>query len=267
MSAEVISAPLTPVEKWLDGAALSSIYSSSYWNDIEEEKSKEWWIADGSTAAFARLEAYLERSGLMQSYRIAEKFLAGLAERDLLVADLAAGIGWTACLLSKLPNVSSVHAVDISEHRLEQLFPQAIRMFDGVAGKLKRSLGSFYDLRIADASVDVVFIAAAFHHAANPLRLLNEIDRVLNPGGHLILAAENVVSVAAVVRRMIRKLLHERKLCTNFYELFPPDDILGDHYYRVSDYYFFSQLLGYEVLNFVVTRPQTATVILRKSVS
>lgn len=264
MSADAIFPALSPIDKWLDGAALRAIYSSSYWNDIEQEKAKEWWIADGSAAAFARLSGYLEQSGLMQSYRIADGFLAQLPKRDLIVADLATGIGWTACLLSKLPNVSCVHAIDISQHRLEQLFPQAARMFGGVASKLKRSLGSFYELRLADASVDVAFIAAAFHHAANPLRLLSEIDRVLMPGGHLLLAGENVVGAGAIVRNVIKKLLREQKLCTNFYQLFPPDDTTGDHYYRRSDYYFFNQLLGYQVLDFVVTRQQTATIICKK---
>jgi len=260
MSVEV----LAPIEKWLDAAALECIYSSQYWNDLGAEKSKEWWIADGSDAAFARLRTYLEQSGLMDEYRVAERFVADLPGQGLVVADLAAGIGWTSSLLSRLPNVATVHAVDISEHRLELLLPQAIRMFAGDAGKVRRSLGSFYNLGLADESLDVVFLASAFHHAANPLRLLTEIDRVLKPGGHLILSGENVIGLRAIVRRVIGKLLRERKFCGNFYELFPPDDTAGDHYYRVSDYYFFNQMLGYRVVGFSVTRHRTATVISKK---
>jgi len=232
MSADPVADTLAPIEQWLDDTSLSSLYSSQYWNDLDEEKSKEWWIADGSEASFARLRSYLGRSGLMDEYRIAERFVAQRSKRDLIVADLATGIGWTAILFSKLPNVAAVHAVDISRHRLGVLFPQATRMFEGAAIKLKRSLGSFYDLRFGEASLDVVFLSSAFHHAANPLRLLTEIDRVLRPGGHLILMGENVVGRRAIARRVIKKLLLERRLCTNFYELFPPDDNMGDHYYR-----------------------------------
>jgi ubiquinone/menaquinone biosynthesis C-methylase UbiE len=256
---------LAPIERWMDAAALSSIYSSQYWNDLSEEKSKEWWIADGTEAAFARLRGYLEQSGLLEEYRVAERFVARIPGRGLAIADLAAGIGWTSSLLSRLPNVATVHAVEISEHRLELLFPQAIRMFAGEAGKVRRSLGSFYNLGLANESVDVVFLASAFHHAANPLRLLAEADRVLKPGGHLILSGENVLSMRAILRRMLGKWWRERQLCTNFYELFPPDDTTGDHYYRVSDYYLFNQLLGYRVTELNVSRQQTATVISTKT--
>jgi SAM-dependent methyltransferase len=255
---------LPPIERWLDDATLGSIYSSGYWNDLTQEKDKEWWIADGSEAAFARLRSYLERSGLMQDYRIAERFVAEIPKRDLAVADLATGIGWTASLLSGLPNVGSVEAVDISQHRLELLFPQAMRMFGGVASKLRRRLGSFYELGLADASIDVAFLASAFHHAANPLRLLTEIDRILKPGGYLILIGENFIGAWAIIRRMIKKLLLERRFSANFYELFPPDDGMGDHYYRVSDYYFFSQILGYKVRSVSIRRKQTLAIISQK---
>ena len=255
---------LAPIVRWLEPAALDSIYSSRYWNDLNEEKGKEWWIADGSEGAFARLRGYLEDTGLLAEYRVAEQFVAQLPGPKLFMADLAAGIGWTSSLFSRLPNVARVDAVDISEHRLELLFPQAIRMFGGQAAKLGRNLGSFYKLGFADASLDVAFLSSAFHHAANPLRLLTEIDRVLKPAGHLILIGENVISTRAMMRRALGKVLRERKLTANFYELFPPDDTLGDHYYRVSDYYFFNQMLGYQVVSFTVTPHQTATIISTK---
>jgi SAM-dependent methyltransferase len=255
---------LQPIVRWLDDATLGSIYSSAYWNDLAEEKDKEWWIADGSEAAFGRLRSYLEHSGLMHEYRIAEKFVAEIPKPDLVIADLATGIGWTASLFSRLPNVGSVDAVDISQHRLELLFPQAIRMFDGEASKIKRKLGSFYELGFADASIDVVFLASAFHHAANPLRLLTEIDRILKPGGNLILIGENFIGARAIARRVIKKILLEKKFCTNFYELFPPDNGMGDHYYRVSDYHFFNQMLGYKVVSTSICRKQTLVIISRK---
>ena len=259
---------LAPIERWLDARAVASIYSAQYWNDLDEEKTKEWWIADGSEAAFSRLRGYLESAGLMDDYRTAEQFVSSLpapAGGGLAVADLAAGIGWTASLLSKLPNVGTVHAVDISEHRLDLLFPQAIRMFGGEPAKLRRSLGSFYELGFEWGCLDIVFLSSAFHHAANPLRLLTEIDRVLRPGGHLILIGENVIGTVAIARRMLKFLLLERRWCTNFYELFPPENSMGDHYYRVSDYYLFTQLLGYELVKFTIGTHRTATVVARKN--
>jgi SAM-dependent methyltransferase len=260
-----LAAALVPVVAWVDDSGLGSIYSAHSWNDLAEERSKEWWIAGGTEEEYARLRSYLNDTGLMDDYRIAERYIAQLPGASLAVADLAAGIGWTSSLLSRLSNVGSVSAVDISRHRLELLFPQAIHMFEGDAAKLKRHLGSFYELGFARDSMDVVLLSAAFHHASNPLRLLNEVDRVLKPGGHLVLIGENFVGTMAIFRRVIRKLLTERRICTNFYELFPPDDIWGDHYYRVSDYYFLLQMVGYRVVTFSIQRKQTTTIIATKT--
>ena len=256
---------LSPIVQWLDEPSLRSIYSSQYWNDLDGEKSKEWWIADGGPGAFARLQSYLDESGLMEGYRVAERYVAQIPAQGLAVADLAAGIGWTSSLFSRLPNVGSVQAVELSQHRLELLFPQAVRMFAGDPAKLQRNLGSFYEMAFTDESMDVVFISAAFHHASKPLRLLVEIDRVLKPGGKLILIGENFVGGAAIVRRMIKMLLRERKFCSNFYELFPPDEMAGDHYYRVSDYYLFLQMIGYELLEVSVQKKAMAAFIAEKS--
>jgi len=256
---------LSPIVKWLDEKALSSIYSSRYWNDLEAERSKEWWIAEGSDAVFGRLLSHLEKSGLMAGYRIAEQFIARIPQQGLDVADLASGIGWTSSLLSRLPNVGSVHSIEISQHRLELLFPQAVRMFHGEPAKLNRNLGSFYDMSFACTSMDVVFVSSAFHHASNPLRLLMEIDRVLKPGGKLILIGENFIGRTAIVRRIVKKLASERRFCSNFYELFPPDNDSGDHYYRVSDYYLFLQMLGYKIVKFSKQNKQLAAIISEKT--
>jgi ubiquinone/menaquinone biosynthesis C-methylase UbiE len=255
----------SPIEHWLDDAALRSIYSSQYWNDLAAERGKEWWIADGSETAYARLRTHLEESGLMEDYRIGEAYVAGMTSSGLSVADLASGIGWTSSLLSRLPNVGRVHAVEISQHRLELLFPQAVRMFAGDWTKISRNLGSFYQLKLANASLDIVFLSSAFHHAENPLRLLTEVDRVLRPGGRLILIGETHISRWAVARRIAKMLVTRGQLMTNFFKLFPPDDALGDHYYRESDYYLFAQMLGYRVLKYSVQRRSTAVVVLEKS--
>ncbi len=201
----------------------------------------------------------------MEDYEIAQIYVSNMAGSRLAVADLASGIGWTSSLLSKLPNVGKVHAVEISQHRLELLFPQAVRMFGGDWAKITRNLGSFYELRFADSSLDVVFLSSAFHHAEKPLRLLTEIDRVLKPGGRLILIGETHISHWSVARRVAKMLLTQGKLTTNFFELFPPDDELGDHYYRDSDYHFFAQMLGYKVLKYSVQRRNTAVVVLEKA--
>lgn len=241
---------LSGVVNWLDDRELEGLYSSEYWNDITEEKKKEWWIAEGN---YDRCRKYLDNSGLMAQWQVVEDFLNKAAySSGLEVADLATGIGWTSALFSKLPQVTNVHATEISRHRLIKLFPHAVSMFSGDAAKIRRYIGSFYKLGFSNSSMDIVFLAQAFHHADQPLKLLSEIDRVLRPGGYLILIGENYIGSMQIIRRVVSYLVKSRTFTTNFYKLFPPDDQMGDHYYRLSDYYLFGQLIGFNVQHWVM---------------
>ena len=235
---------MRPIDIWLTDEELAGIYSASYWNNIEEEKKKDWWIVDGN---YQRCLDYLDQSGLIHEYREAEKAVMAYPRSSIKMADIAAGIGWVSALLSKLPNVSEVHAVELSQHRLGELFEHSIRMMDGDAMKIHRHLGSFYDLRFDNNSLDIVFLSQAFHHADRPLSLLVECDRVLKAGGCLIMIGEHFISAKQIARRFFRTLIKERRLATTFYELFPPDQSSGDHYYRVSDYKVMFRLMNYKL--------------------
>jgi SAM-dependent methyltransferase len=235
---------MRPIECWLSEAELAAIYSADYWNDIELERKKEWWIEDGH---YDRCRRYLDTSKLMLEYQQAEAFVREVPGTSLRLLDLAAGIGWTSALLSRVDRISEVHAVEISRHRLERLFPHAVSMFAAQAEKIYRYLGSFYDLQLPRHSMDVVFLSQAFHHADRPLQLLTECDRVLKPGGRLLLIGEPCITGAAIVRRFVSTLLRDWRVVGNFYELFPPDSASGDHYYRRSDYYFMFRSMGYSL--------------------
>lgn len=243
---------LAPVEQWIPNDVLAGIYSSDYWNDIEEEKRKEWWIADGD---YTRCMDYLKRSGLLDEWAVVEKYLYELpGTAKLKVADLAAGIGWTSALFSRLDRVSEVHATEISRHRLNELFPHSVNMFNGNPEKIKRYIGSFYTLGFESASMDIVFMSQAFHHADEPLKLLTEIDRVTRRGGAVIFLGENYISMYYQIRSIVKVIIKQGRYCTNFHENFPADDITGDHYYRLEDYYMFFRLLGYKIKHKIVNR-------------
>jgi ubiquinone/menaquinone biosynthesis C-methylase UbiE len=228
---------------------VTQIFSAAYWNDVEEEQKKSFFWVEGG--AYDRCLEYLESTKLLAEYQRAESFIRDLRRGGLVVADLAAGIGWTSALLSKIDQVGTVHSVEISRHRLERLFPHCVEMLDADATKIHRYLGSFYDLRFPAASIDVVFLCHAFHHADNPLKLLDECARVLKSDGRIIVVGEHRIRAAAIARRFLSLLLRERKLITDFREMFPPDPVLGDHYYRHRDYQAFFAALGYGVRHVV----------------
>lgn len=236
---------MKPVTRWLSDQQLAQIYTAEFWNDVATEKTKEWWIGDGD---YTRCMEYLASSGLLREYAQAERFVREFAAgrpSPIVVADLAAGIGWTSANLSKVDEVSEVCAVEISEHRLDGLFEHAVKMMSGDETKIARYLGSFYDLQFDDGSIDLVFLSQAFHHADNPFRLLTECDRVLRPGGRIIITGEHFASMRLILRRFASLLVRQHRLTTNFFELFPPDPVLGDHYYRASDYSFMFGTIGY----------------------
>jgi len=237
---------LREIKYWLTDADLESIYTSKYWNDIEKEKEKEWWIKDGN---YKNCLNYLNSSGLLSEYQDSEKFIQELP-KEIVIADLASGIGWTSALLSKLPNVTEVHAVEISKHRLGILFENAIKMLKGEDQKIHRYLGSFYNLKFEDNSIDVIYMSQAFHHAEKPLALITECDRVLSKDGRIVLVGEHYMGPRQMIKKAIANLIRCRIKGWSFYEIFPPDKELGDHYYRVSDYYFLFNSMGYNLKHY-----------------
>jgi SAM-dependent methyltransferase len=245
---------LAAVQRWLPDEELQQIYTYSYWNDILEEKKKEWWIEGGD---YDRCLNYLEHSKLLREYQQAQLFIEELSGSRLKIADLAAGIGWTSALLSKMEAVSEVHSVEMSVHRLERLFPHSITMFDGRPEKIHRYLGSFYDLKLPAHSMDVIFLSQAFHHANRPIHLMIECDRVLKAGGRIVLVGEHGIGARRLLGRFLKVLVRERRFVTNVRSLFPPDALLGDHYYLLSDYYFLFSALGYKTKHRVASTGQT----------
>lgn len=241
---------MTPVTNWLTEKQIKELYTSDYWNDLEEEKKKEWWINDGN---YEKCIQYLINSNLLQDYKDSEKYIiekCNMSEQGARILDLAAGIGWTSSLLSKLDCIREVLAVELSVHRIGELFEHAVKMFGGNASKIKRYIGSFYSLKLDDNSIDVIFMSQAFHHANKPFALLQECDRVLVKNGRIVIIGEHNINAIRIMKRFFSELITNRKFTLNFFELFQPDPILGDHYYRVSDYYFMFRSMGYELKHY-----------------
>lgn len=241
---------LGSIESWIEVDSLDREYSAAYWNDSDEEKLKDiFWIVDEK---YDKCMNYLNTSGLLQECDVAVEYIKSIPKKDLKIADLACGIGWTTAILSNIPEISEVAAIEFSIHRLDKLFPYAFDMLDGNPKKVKRYLGSFYNVKKPNNYFDVVFMAQAFHHSDQPLALLFEINRLLSPGGVVIFIGESYIGIKRMLVAMLKNLFFTKKLNLNFYDLFPPEFETGDHYYRVSDYYLFFQLLGYRVNHLVV---------------
>ncbi|MEL6185597.1 MAG: methyltransferase domain-containing protein [Myxococcota bacterium] len=99
------------------------------------------------------------------------------------VADIGAGSGFFVKMFAEEVGASGeVYAVDIAEALVGDL-----RQWAASTGtnQLKPVLSAPDDVRLAPASVDVVFTSDTYHHFENPPAVLASIRKALRPGGRL----------------------------------------------------------------------------------
>ena len=100
----------------------------------------------------------------------------------MVIADLGAGEGAFALLLAQ--RAKKVIAVDTSAKMIEVGREQALR--HGLHN-VEYRLGDMEELPIDPASVDLVFFSQSLHHALHPDRALAEANRILVPGGRIVI--------------------------------------------------------------------------------
>ena len=111
----------------------------------------------------------------------------GLAEAllrllpPMVIADLGAGEGAFALLLAE--RAKKVIAVDTSAKMIEVGRGQARR--HGVKN-IEFRLGDMEKVPIRGGQVDLVFFSQSLHHALHPERAVSEANRVLRPGGRIV---------------------------------------------------------------------------------
>ena len=241
-----------PVEYWVQPEELASVAYAGYWNDEEVEKVKRWDVAG---RGFAELDRHLQETGLLRQLSDCVAVAARLGRPFRGVgADLACGVLWAAPALLEA-GAEKVYGVEYSSHRLLKIGPLVLRRHSVPSGKVTLCLGSFYELKLQDRSLDFVLMAEAFHHADDPERLLREIRRVLRPEGVVLLVGEHIVGPAAylyaknaakfvasrlvpegVQRRLLGHTIVAPRLLPSLEELLRPDPVAGDHYYLAAQY-------------------------------
>jgi len=106
------------------------------------------------------------------------------------VLDLAGGSGWLTGHLSKIHLIEKIFFLDSSRHYIEHMMPNMVNHMDGDLQKVEAIEGLFYPLLFKDASIDVVVVSSALHHAENLISVLKEIKRILKKGGTLFILNE-----------------------------------------------------------------------------
>ncbi len=130
--------------------------------------------------------ADLERLATSEGFTALRDEILALAELEPgdRVLDIGAGTGLLA--LAAAPSVSHVDAVDVSAEMCRHLSDKLARQPQ--PGNVAVHQGNATRLPIPDGSIDVVVSNYCFHHLSDPdkRRALDEVRRVLTPGGRLV---------------------------------------------------------------------------------
>ncbi len=99
--------------------------------------------------------------------------------------DIGCGPGYLVALLAKNSMGLHVTGLDLSEEMLEQALAHTQAV--GVENKVVFKIGDAGQLPFEDHSVDLVVSSLSLHHWWDPIDVMNEIARVLRPGGAFLI--------------------------------------------------------------------------------
>ena len=101
--------------------------------------------------------------------------------------DVGAGTCLLSARLSRLPAVDAVYALDLSERFLTSTGARILRHFEADERKMTFVASDFNEIPIETASIDAAFIFAAIHHSLAPIKTLQEVGRIVRPGGTIFI--------------------------------------------------------------------------------
>lgn len=122
------------------------------------------------------------RANDMESFREQAHAIAAHLAQGARVLEVAPGPGFFSIELAKLGNYA-VTGLDVSRTFVEIATDNALRA--GVDVEFRQ--GNASALPFPDASFDLIYCSAAFKNFSDPVGAINEMHRVLTPGGHAVI--------------------------------------------------------------------------------
>jgi sarcosine/dimethylglycine N-methyltransferase len=142
-----------------------------------------WGGEDIHVGLYERTDEPIAAASARTVERIADRIAAPLSRPDARVIDLGAGYGGAARHLAKRFGCQ-VMALNLSE--AENQRDREMNKAAGLDHLIEVVDASFEDVPAPDASFDVAWSQDAILHSGHRDKVMDEVDRVLKPGGELI---------------------------------------------------------------------------------
>jgi ubiquinone/menaquinone biosynthesis C-methylase UbiE len=164
--------------------------SREYWNDIEIEKKKPYWIEDVSDLKL--LHFLQEETNLQRCFQDAMKFAEKLGGIRRHVLDIGAGVAWTSALLSKKDEVESITATDYSEHRLKKIGPTVFKQLKGNKDKFMPIVGDFLELDFQVNHYQTIIFCQSLYMFPDLRSVMDKVSKLLVSGGIIMITCERI---------------------------------------------------------------------------
>ena len=195
------------------------------------------WRVDETKESFKRLLYHLEvRSNFKPYFEEAITHL-NLSKHNpadgLVVADIGAGVCWTAGMLAKQPQMKLIYALDPSDNRLRHA--RFVMRHFGVEDKVKIIRGTFLQPNVPE-KVDLLLLCGSLHHCYDEQipGLFSNIRQLLKPDGRVLIANEHYVDRLWSMKRLLSYIKHFKNRRKLFYysleKLRAPHPFDGEHW-------------------------------------
>lgn len=179
-----LSLPFASFEALEDSAAARLLWYEKVPAKAQEQFPADWLAAERDLHMDMAREPGIRSEAHLARYALAREWV----REGMVVLDAACGLGYGAAMLACQTGAARVHAVDISGFAIEY----ARAHYGAGQPTLTYHEADVAQLSfLADASVDLVATFETLEHLQDPEVFLDEINRVLKPGGVVIASVPN----------------------------------------------------------------------------
>ncbi|MBN1676242.1 MAG: class I SAM-dependent methyltransferase [Kiritimatiellae bacterium] len=160
------------------------------------DQAEKWLLANGMERMDANRTDIFSPSRA-EFHKARYRFAGGFAA-DRAVLDIACGTGYGSDILLREGKAAAVYGVDIDPRTIE--YAGRVYARDGLVFRE----GTILDIPFADGFFDLVVSFETIEHVADEERQLQEVRRVLKPGGQYVLSTPNDWGVGEVAPFHVR---------------------------------------------------------------